>query len=116
MSLPLRPDLQECLYRHAKAGRYDFQAAIAWGRIMSYGTNSSPDQIRSSLERLAIHDHVCLIYETLEEQLSATLAFMRPGLDRGERCILLAEEGTVSAVLTAMARETMDPSRHRHSG
>jgi hypothetical protein len=33
---------------------------------------------------LGLHQHLCFIYETQEEQFAAALPFLRSGLERGE--------------------------------
>jgi hypothetical protein len=41
---------------------------------------------------IGLHEHCCLIYETEEEQFAAALPFLRSGLDRGEKCLFVADE------------------------
>lgn len=60
------------------------------------------EAFRQALHNLAKHDHLCLIYETRAEQFAAAVPFMRFGLERGERCIYIADDNTVRAVLGAM--------------
>ena len=59
-------------------------------------------QLLEALERLQPHDHLCLIYETQEEQFAAAIPFMRIGLERGQKCIYIADDNSVSTVLKAM--------------
>lgn len=40
-------------------------------------------QLTEAIGRLQVHDHLCLIYETREEQFAATVPFIRLGLERG---------------------------------
>lgn len=54
------------------------------------------------LTQIGLHDHVCLIYESREEQLAAPAPSIRLGLERGEKCIYIADEDTVNDVLGAL--------------
>jgi signal transduction histidine kinase len=55
-----------------------------------------------SLEQLGPHDHFCSIYENPEEHYAVAIPFMRMGLDRGEKCIYIADDGTLGDVREAM--------------
>ena len=59
----------------------------------------------TALEELAPRDHLCSIYETSEEHLAVAIPFIRIGLDRGEKCIYIADNGTEGAVREAMSAE-----------
>lgn len=76
---------------------------------------ASPNLLRA-LERLKAGDHLCLIYENAEEQLSAAIPFMRIGLERGEKCVYIADDNTAGAVLEAMTREEIDTGDVIRSG
>ena len=58
--------------------------------------------IEDSLCDLGAHDHLCLIYESREEQLRAMIPFVRQGLERGDRCLYAADGSTAAAVSDAM--------------
>jgi two-component system, chemotaxis family, sensor kinase Cph1 len=55
---------------------------------------------------LGLHQHLCLIYETPEEQFAAALPYLRTGLERGEKCLYVGDENSVaeSWMLCAEAR------------
>jgi hypothetical protein len=36
---------------------------------------------------LGLHQHLCLIYDSQEEQFAAALPYLRTGLERGEKCL-----------------------------
>jgi PAS domain S-box-containing protein len=55
-----------------------------------------------AIERLSVHAHLCIIYETPEDQFAAVIPFMRVGLERGEQCMYITDEHTASEVLAAM--------------
>jgi PAS domain S-box-containing protein len=60
------------------------------------------DRIESCLCELRPHDHLCLIYESREEQLAALVPFVRTGIERGDRCFYVADGRTVADVAPAM--------------
>ncbi len=39
----------------------------------------------ATLQNIQVHDHLCLIYETRDEQFDAVIPFMQFGLERGEK-------------------------------
>jgi signal transduction histidine kinase len=65
----------------------------------------------AALERLGPHDHLCSIYESPEDHYAVAIPFIRIGLDRGEKCIYIADDGTVSDVRQAMESEGIDVDR-----
>src|SRR5580765_9463 len=65
----------------------------------------------AALERLGPHDHLCSIYESPEDHYAVAIPFMRIGLDRGEKCIYIADDGTVGDVRQAMQAEEIDVDR-----
>jgi len=65
-------------------------------------------ELARTLARLDVHDHLCLIYESREEQLAAVIPFIRIGLKRGEQCMYIADDNTASEVLTAMRDAGID--------
>jgi signal transduction histidine kinase len=68
-----------------------------------------------SLEQLGPHDHFCSIYESPEEHYAVAIPFMRMGLDRGEKCIYIADDGTLDDVREAMQSEGIDVERATQS-
>ena len=64
-----------------------------------------------SLEQLGPHDHFCSIYESPEEHYAVAIPFMRMGLDRGEKCIYIADDGTTDDVRQRMESEGIDVER-----
>jgi signal transduction histidine kinase len=54
------------------------------------------------LVQIGPHDHICLIYDSQEEQLAMPVPSIRMGLDRGEKCIFIAPEKTISDVNEAL--------------
>lgn len=69
---------------------------------------NNQNALKGAIEKLDVHDHLCLIYESREEQLAAVMPFMRIGLERGERCVYIADDNTVATVIEAMRAEGID--------
>ncbi len=69
-----------------------------------------------ALERLKIHDHLCLFYETKEQQFSTAVPFMRVGLERGEKCLFVSDEKTSPAFLNAMQKDGVNVDAAMKSG
>ena len=62
----------------------------------------------ASLEQLGPHDHFCSIYESPEEHYAVAIPFMQMGLERGEKCIYIADDGTTDHVRQRMESEGID--------
>src|SRR5258705_1686801 len=77
--------------------------------IMSLAAQTTP--LIAALEQLGPHDHFCSIYESPEEHYAVAIPFIRIGLDRGEKCIYIADDGTVGDVRQAMQSEGIDVDR-----
>ena len=68
------------------------------------------------LVQIGLHDHICLIYDSQEEQLAMPVPSIRMGLDRGEKCIFIAPEKTVSDVSEALHAIGIDVDEAVNSG
>src|SRR6267142_1553867 len=77
--------------------------------IMSLAAQTTP--LIAALEQLGPHDHFCSIYESPQEHYAVAIPFIRIGLDRGEKCIYIADDGTVGDVRQAMQSEGIDVER-----
>jgi hypothetical protein len=64
--------------------------------------------LEQQLAALAPGDHLCLIYETPEEQSAAVVPFMRDGLAREQQCFYIADERTVAEVRQALREAGVD--------
>jgi PAS domain S-box-containing protein len=84
--------------------------------------NSADQKVRDeaslieAMERLDIHDHLCLIYDSREEQLAAVIPFIRMGLERGEQCVYIVDENTSETVTTAIREAGIDVNSAVTSG
>jgi len=65
---------------------------------------------------LGLHEHLCVIYDTQEEQFAAALPYLRTSLERGEKCLYIVDENTAAAVLDALSKGGTDVDRHLRSG
>jgi|GEM_PF-3405274 len=82
---------------------------------MSHSDHGDPF-LDQTIEQASPHDHLCLIYETVQEQLAAAVSFIRIGLERGEKCIYIVDENAASTVIDAMKREGIDAEESIRSG
>ncbi|QLG62456.1 MEDS domain-containing protein [Halorarum salinum] len=62
------------------------------------------------------NDHLALIYESREEQFASAIPFIRQGLERGERCLYVADDNPREDVLTAMRDHGIDVDAALESG
>jgi len=62
----------------------------------------------TALEQAAPHDHLSLVYESSEDHYAVAIPFIQIGLDRGEKCIYIADDGTEEAVRDAMSAQGID--------
>ena len=79
-------------------------------------SKNNKSSLINSLEQLNVHDHLCLIYKSHEEQLVTAIPFIRIGLERGEQCIYIADDNNASVVLDAMRTEGIDVDSTIKSG
>jgi len=70
----------------------------------------------SAIEKIGIHDHLCLIYETEEEQFSAVIPYMKIGLERDEKCLYVVDDNTAAMVIDRMKGAGMDVENAVKSG
>jgi signal transduction histidine kinase len=68
----------------------------------------SVGDIPEQLGRRHHGDHVCLLYQTLEEKLDALAPFIQAGLERKERCAYVADPRSSHAVATGLAQRGVD--------
>jgi len=75
---------------------------------MANVADSNLPDLTMTIGRLGVHDHLCLIYETQEEQFAAVIPYMRIGLERGEKCIYIADDNTAEMVINGMKAAGVD--------
>mgnify|MGYP006285737393 CR=1 FL=1 len=69
-----------------------------------------------AINNLQPHDHLCLIYESKDEQFEAVIPYIHEGLKQGEKCLYIADENTVKNVQIAMNKTGVDVESHQKSG
>jgi PAS domain S-box-containing protein len=75
---------------------------------MADESDSTLHNLVSALEKIDVHDHLCLIYQTQGEQFSAVMPFLRIGLARGERCLYVIDDNTAAMVINGMKAAGLD--------
>ncbi len=78
--------------------------------------NADPLKLAEVVSGLGLHRHLCVIYDTQEEQFATALPFLKAGLERGEKCLFMVDENTAAAVLDALRKGGTDLDRYLHSG
>jgi PAS domain S-box-containing protein len=73
-------------------------------------------KLEQELTKLKQGDHLCLIYENPAEQLMSAVPFLKEGLARGERCLYVADDGSVEAIVQALAAAGVDVAHEQGRG
>lgn len=72
--------------------------------------------LHQSLLDLSVHDHVCLIYSSLEEQIDVAIPFICFGLERGEKCIYIADDNSPETIEEAFHQSLPSKDDYLKSG
>jgi len=75
-----------------------------------------PQDLGSLLKQLKPTDHICLVYETEDEWKSAVIPFIALGLERGEKCVYVADAHTPDQVWATLSEQGIDVEIARSSG
>jgi len=67
-------------------------------------------------DRLKPGEHLCSFYENKMEQFQIVLPFLKEGLDRGEKCLYVADENTVAEIKAGLLMHGVDVGRYLMSG
>ena len=65
-------------------------------------------RLETAVAHIAPHDHLCLIYETPEEQFAAVAPYVREALRTRSRFVYVADDNTAGAVLDGLRRAGID--------
>jgi signal transduction histidine kinase len=81
-------------------------------------SDANPDLLRLAelTGGLRLHEHLCLIYDTQEQQLAAALPYLKAGLERCERCLYITDENTASTIEDALRKDGIDVDDCLRSG
>jgi signal transduction histidine kinase len=73
------------------------------------------ERVRAAIEQLGPADHVCTLYDERDEELAIAVSYIRAGLDRGELCVCVVDDGGES-ILAALASEGVDIDAEMRQG
>lgn len=68
------------------------------------------------MENLRAGDHAALFYRTRAEQFSVIVPFIAIGLQRGERCLYIAEDNSPALVIKELKKGGVDADSAQRSG
>lgn len=68
-------------------------------------------ELKKQLAKTGLGDHLCLIYETPDEQLAAVVPFIQQGLERNEFCTYIVDDRTLDEVKGALQAGGVDVDR-----
>lgn len=72
--------------------------------------------LAQSLSSLRPRDHLCLIFDTREEQLAAAVPFISSGLQRGERCLYVLDDESTADFMERLRLEGIDTEQALRTG
>ena len=73
------------------------------------------EQVRAAIEQIGPADHVCTLYDQRDEEVAIAVSYIRAGLDRGELCVCVVDDGGES-ILDALASEGVDVDAEMRKG
>jgi signal transduction histidine kinase len=73
-------------------------------------------ELQRELQRMGHGDHLCLVYESPEEQWEAIIPFMAEGLARNEACLYVLDDRELEEVRQAFLDRGVDVEAHERSG
>jgi signal transduction histidine kinase len=72
-------------------------------------------QIRTAIESLGPSDHACTLYDQREEEVAIAVSYLRAGLERGELCVCVVDDGGPS-ILGALTSQGLDVDAATRAG
>ncbi len=66
------------------------------------------NDLAEQIDKTGLGDHLCLIYETAEEQLAAVVPYIQLGLERNEYCAYIVDDRTLEEVQGALISAGID--------
>ena len=76
---------------------------------MNQETATTP--LGGALKQFGSQQHLCSIYESKQEHFAVGVQFIKVGLDRGERCLYIADDDTAHLFGAALRAEGIDVER-----
>jgi PAS domain S-box-containing protein len=74
------------------------------------------DTLAAALERTGAHDHLCSIYERPEERFAVAVPYLRVGLQRGDKCLYIGNDGEQGVIRREIEAAGIDAERALASG
>jgi PAS domain S-box-containing protein len=74
------------------------------------------DRLLAALRHTDAHQHLCSIYEEPEDRFAVVVPYLRIGLERGDKCMYIANDGELDLVRERMASGGIDVERWQSSG
>jgi PAS domain S-box-containing protein len=72
--------------------------------------------LTEQLEEMHLGDHLCLVYESWQEQMAAFVPYLKQGLERNEACIYMVDDRTVGEVRAALIQGGIDVESEEKRG
>jgi signal transduction histidine kinase len=73
------------------------------------------EKVRAAIEQLGPTGHACTLYGRREEEVTMIASYVRAGLERGERCICIVDDGR-EPILEGLAAEGIDVAAELREG
>ena len=73
-------------------------------------------ELEREISRVTSGSHLCLVYDSVEEQLAAVVPYVKAGLARGERCVYIADDRSVAEIELALSRAGVDVAHELRRG
>jgi signal transduction histidine kinase len=73
------------------------------------------ERVQAAIEQLGPADHVCTLYDERDEELAIAVSYVRAGLDRGEFCVCVVDDGGDS-ILAALESAGIDTDAEMRTG
>jgi signal transduction histidine kinase len=73
------------------------------------------ERVRAAIEQVGPADHVCTLYHQRDEEVAIAVSYIRAGLDRGELCLCVVDDGGES-ILEALASAGVDIDAEMRKG
>jgi signal transduction histidine kinase len=73
------------------------------------------ERVRAAIEQIGPADHVCTLYDQRDEEVAIAVSYIRAGLERGELCVCVVDDGGES-ISDALAAAGVDIDAEMRKG
>lgn len=94
--------------RPARSGLEDGAGGVSTEPHRDSGPGWAGVDLAGGMERLAPHDHVCVVCESPQEWRTTLISFVSTALRRGETCISIVDAHTADEIRRALANDGVD--------